>query len=336
MSTPIVYQSTDVGAPVFIPNDQSTWLALIKQCLVYGYTGKAAAGWNLAYEDTVAHTLVLQQGSGNGRYLWLGSPGVAAGYGYDANRYVIAQSYIYMTGINTGTGQWPGAANVNAWNFASSYNYNQSTPQDWILVATSKFFLIYIFATQAWSPPQGIPRPCFFFGDFKSNLSGDQYNTILNGYNTSNGAGGSTPTTGVAGDLFPFAWNWNTTAPNTMLWLAGPYYQQLGIPTSARLMPENFATSGSYAGNGLEFFPDFVTNELHIGQLQVQEFWNGTCSFRGKLPGIFVPSFSPEHANGTIINGEGSLAGHSFLVVSNQQHYANTPVLYIQLDNWND
>ena len=337
MSIPVVYSSTDAGAPTFIPDDQTTWLALIKQCLVYGYTGKAAAGWTLAYEDTVAHTLVLQQGTGNKRYLWLGSPGYINNGGAQDIRYLVAQSYLYMTGINSGTGMYPGVNNTNWWSFANQYNATSTVSQKWVIVATSKFFLVYLYPTQTWSGDGYKPKIVYMFGDFKSNVNGDTYNTILTGYSAALGGYNGCFTQGTNTDMSPFNWGvGSTTPPNGAAWLAGPYYQQLGILTSPRIYAENTIEAGTYPGNGQNFFPDFCSNQLKLSGLKIQEFWNGTMSARGTLPGIYVSCFSPEHLDGTVISGTGDLAGNSFLVLNNPYGGYTWPVLYIQLTSWND
>lgn len=336
MSVPIVYSSKDVGAPSFIPSDTSTWRALIKQCLVYGYSSKAAAGWTLAYEDNVAGTTVLQQGTGNKRFLWMGNAGLSNYNNYQANRSLQTKSYNYMTDINTGTGMWPPQGVYNSWSLASSYDTATTTPLDWVIVATSNFVLVYTFMVQAWSPPNYISKTAYIFGDFKSTVAGDTYNTILTGYEAALGAGYNYPISNDPTDVFPFTYSVNKSAgTSAYIWLAGPYYQQAGTPIVGRLITDNLAQTGAYQGAGVNNFPDFCTNGLFLSNIQVQEFWNGTSSVRGNLPGFYAPCFDPTHSNGTIVTGTGDLAGKSFLVVQNPNtNFQYSVPLYILLNDW--
>ena len=341
MSVPNIYSSTDAGAPTFIPNDSTTWLPLLKACLVNGYTGKPGAGWTIAYEDDVAQTLVLRQGSGNQRYLWLGNPGYSASNTYIAMRYFQAVSYLYMSDINDGTGMWPTAANQNVWSMASSYNAQSGTALQWRVFASNKFFLIYIYPTQSYTT-NVYPKQVFFFGDFPSTVQNDTYNTILNGYNISSTSYSWNLGNGSS-DNFPFSnYGAYTSAPGQALWVAGPYYQQLGLPQPVRFNPRNLAlvgngysASGSANTTGVNFFPDFCTNGLYLSQLDIHEYWNSTASIRGTLPGIFAPCFNTVHADGTIVEGTGDLAGHQFMSVNNLAHFPSA-TLYIQVDEWND
>lgn len=339
MSVPKIYRSTDTDAPVFIPNDTTTWQALLKQCLVYGYTDRDPAGWSIAYEDDVAQTLVLKQGGGNQRYLWLGSPGLIGASGNTQSiRYLTVQSYLYMTDINTGTGMFPGVANTNIWSFANQQNSGSAVAQDWTIVATDKFFLVYLNPTSAWSGDGYKPKIIYFFGDFKSNVTNDTYNTILSGYGTStNGGYTCCFSDNALSDMSPFTWSeGSTTSPNSGAWMAGPFYQQLGFPTSPRFYPENYIAAGQYPGNGQNYFPDFCSNELNLSKIRVQEFWSGKMSARGTLPGIWLSCFSPEHPDGTIVAGTGDLTGSSFFVLNSPINNYTWPVLYIQLDSWDD
>jgi hypothetical protein len=67
--TVTIYKSTDANAPA-LPSSSAespAWLMnLLKACLVDGYTGKAAAGWALDYQDTTTGKERIGLSNGNG------------------------------------------------------------------------------------------------------------------------------------------------------------------------------------------------------------------------------------------------------------------------------
>lgn len=46
-----VYRSTDAGAPV-LSNSNGSLIAVLKACLVDGYSSKASAGWTAPFTGT--------------------------------------------------------------------------------------------------------------------------------------------------------------------------------------------------------------------------------------------------------------------------------------------
>ena len=69
MAAPIVYKSTDSGAPT-LNGTKGTLITVLKACLVNGYGAKAGAGWTIALEDAANYKIIFRNDSttGTGRY----------------------------------------------------------------------------------------------------------------------------------------------------------------------------------------------------------------------------------------------------------------------------
>ncbi len=69
MAAPIVYKSTDAGAPT-LDGNKGSLITVLKACLVNGYGAKAGAGWTIALEDAANYKIIFRNNSttGSGRY----------------------------------------------------------------------------------------------------------------------------------------------------------------------------------------------------------------------------------------------------------------------------
>jgi hypothetical protein len=147
MSVPVVYRSTDSGAPV-ITTALGAMVTLLDACLVNGYGSKPAAGWAKSFTGT--NGAVYRAPAGNRHYV-----SVDAKY----TSYSEQKGWITATDFLVGTGV-----------FGVAYWRHSST---WVLVADDKS-LIYI-AAPLGSPTMGL------WGDIFSLLPGDAYATLLVG-----------------------------------------------------------------------------------------------------------------------------------------------------------
>lgn len=329
MSTPTVYSSTDTSAPTLTFNSQSTWISVLKACLVNGYGSKPGAGWSVAFEDVPSTSIVLKQGGGNHSYLQLSNPTSAPSI-----TFLTAYSFRNMTSITEGLGQTPPKSVMNYWSFAAAGDYNSSATASWRVFADDKFFIIIVYA-QNKAGLGLFPKTIYFFGDFTSNVSGDAYNTILNGYSLH----GSSDTGAVCvisnQESFPFSNNFSNTY-SAGLSLAGPFYQMSDMPTfSSLVFADHRAIQGqNIIGQGALQYPDAATNKAGLSPILIMENFQGSQTTRGTLNGIFAPLFSTTVPDGTIITGTGDLGGHSFMCINNRTLDAFYPQLFIQTDEW--
>ena len=151
--TVTVYKSTDASAPVLTPQPGSV-IALLDACLVNGYGAKSAAGWTKPFSGTNA--ACYKQGSGNNMYLQVDNTvGTNAG----------VRGYETMAGVSTGTGAFPQVAStpVLGWWVHSAVN---ATATDWIIVATSAAF--YIWMNYGQTASVFTNSQLYFFGDIVS------------------------------------------------------------------------------------------------------------------------------------------------------------------------
>lgn len=125
-----VYRSTDTGAP---KNDGTANCVstILKACLVTGYGTKAAAGWQMAFEDVANGIKVIKPPK-------TAEPEFFLRLSADTGKQVVTQVYSSMTDINTGDlrlqcgTQFKYAANVHS--------------DKWLLLATKMGF--WFFSTE--------------------------------------------------------------------------------------------------------------------------------------------------------------------------------------------
>lgn len=138
----IVYHRDQPGSPQYpfhtTAGNQAEWdafLAIIKGCLIYGYGGRPAAGWELVHE--VASYLVLRNGSKSSYVCF-----------YRASSQVTVSVAATYTGVSGGlivgdgvkTGKTANNSIPHKFSIRAISNYTQTT--SWYLVADEKTFVL--------------------------------------------------------------------------------------------------------------------------------------------------------------------------------------------------
>lgn len=126
MATPMIYKSSDAGAPLLTTGQAYT---VLKQCLVTGYGAKAGAGWTLAFDDSVNKKAVFKNVHGD----------CALRVDSGANTsYSTIQAADDFSDIDTPIGGlWQGSALLALGNFVTSGN------RPWMVFATGELVIFY-------------------------------------------------------------------------------------------------------------------------------------------------------------------------------------------------
>lgn len=153
-----IYTSDDSGSPVI--TDAFSLADAIKACLVDGYTGHAAAGWAIPFENATYR--VFRPNAGNRYFLQVGKATAQQGQ---------VRGYSSMSAVTTGVDPFP--ATINA-NFNSYWETGPgTTPKPWVIAADSRTMHIFIDSALG-----GI-YVWFTFGDIFSFKPGDAHGVAM-------------------------------------------------------------------------------------------------------------------------------------------------------------
>lgn len=284
-----VYYSTDPGAPVY-SGSAGALIALLKDCLVDGYGAKAAAGWTQPFTGT--NLAVFRPSAGNRRYLRVDdtAAAVARVRGFEA-----------MTGISTGTGEFPLDGQLSGGGYLLKSNAT-TDPRGWVLAADEKrFWFISAFgsSTIEGSAVQGMGM---FYGDIISAKAGDAYGTLLIAGSTTTSAGSQIGS--LSGAL---------SAATAGGFLARSYTQAGGSVPAGRHTDYAKASGVPTMGTAGSVYPDPVTGGILIAPLFAHE--STAQVVRGVIPGGWCPLHNLPGSPGDRFQGTGALAGREFLLV---------------------
>ena len=175
------YFSTDASAPV-LDGTAGSVLNVLDACLVNGYGSRVAAGWSSPFTGT------------NKRVYRNASPGGSPGEGTQfylrvddtGNVTALARGYTSMSDVDTGSGAFPTTGQVGGSGVTLRKSSAASaTTRPWGLIANEKFFIL-IAMTDSTVVGEANSADCsFLFGDFRSYLTADAYNSLIVGSSTS-------------------------------------------------------------------------------------------------------------------------------------------------------
>lgn len=286
--TVTVYKSTDSSAPVH-SNAAGGLLTLLDAILVNGYgTGpgaKAAQGWTIDYTGTNLRS--YRAATGNRMTLGVDDTG--------ANNSRL-RGFESMTAagvaIASGTGPFPTDTQMNGGNY---FFKGFATGKTWLAVGNGK--LIHLFIRDSSNSWMG-----FSFGEFRSLVPGDNYNTILLAENGANSSGSGY--TGIQGI--------NTGSSNQHY--PRPHGQ---VGTSVESGKSVWGpNSGVALGGSNQLVYPSPGGLLYLCPVALNE--GSTGLIRGTLPGIWSPQYSPGligAAELDTVSGTGNLAGRTFIYV---------------------
>lgn len=293
-----VYRSSDASAPV-LSGQAGALAALFHACLVTGYGAAVAAGW--AREFTATNKAVFRAATGNRLRLRIDDTGTN-----DAR----AIGYEVMTDVDTGTGAFPTNGQVSGGLYIRKSNTADNTSRPWVLVATETcFYFLPDSGGTDWliQPTAGNISGQFFFGEVLSFKSGDAYNTLIIG----------SESTGTSQCRLASAVQQSTITPAGLVghYMARPYYQSAGAFQTNKWPAMSFYAQTTMGSAGTQY-PDPVSGALHLSPVYLVELGPGSGGYlRGILRGLWcsVHPFPGNH--GDQFSGSGEMAGKTFLSV---------------------
>lgn len=189
-----VYRWDDASAPQLkatsdMSDMQGQFLAILDACLVNGYGDKTSLGWNLSYSATNKRVYQIPAG------MFLR---VEEGVTFWSARGVKVCGYEQMIDIDNGIGKFPTSAiinnqnniNIAGENFAWMYAVNDSqitSTRRWVICGDEKAFWVWIDMVSISSYWSSNFKPMYFFGEYVSDFTNDEYATLLSSIDISNG-----------------------------------------------------------------------------------------------------------------------------------------------------
>ena len=312
MTTVTVYRSSDASAPS-LTGQAGGLITVLDACLVNGYGSQANAGWTKSFSGTNKAAYRNSATDGTGFYLHIDDTGTN-----NTAKEALMTGFETMSVIDTGTGQFPTAAQVNL--FAGSVTGGvvcrksttaDSTVRNWTLVADDTVFYFFAETGDVTNP---VAAYSFSFGDIFSYKSSDAYRCHINGRaqannsNTTNDVWGTVvnPSSGTslatqqAGHYMPRTW----TAVGGSI--------QVGKHSDAFKL--GVGTNNSSYGYGAAVtylpYPNGPDGGLYLAPVWIHH----TNAVRGYFKGLWCPChYLPLNHNDTY-SGTGNLAGKSFVV----------------------
>jgi hypothetical protein len=203
-----------------------------------------------------------------------------------------------MTDINTGTGDFPTAAQVSGGLYLPKSS--AATAREWYAVATDRDIYFWVNYSGTSSA-----AAFWFWGDITSYKSGDAYHTAFIAATAAASAAGN----GVG----------SSNVGSMVSALAGNYiarsYAQSGTSVTAGKHGNTTAmkVDASFGGAG-ETYPSPVTGGLLYTPIYVTEA--AAVVTRGKLPGVLAPLHLTPLTHADTFTGTGDYAGKTFLVLN--------------------
>lgn len=304
------YFSNDAGSPGNLSTGTAgSFIALLDACLVNGYGSKASAGW---VKHTVSATVaVYEPGAGFPKKFLRVSHALGQGArvrGYDTLDDALAgtESLAWPTDSQAGSG--------GLYPVPSAYTYI------WWLAADEQTFYFGGLETSVGSsfsaiPPASNVHASLGFGQFKTYFPGDTNNWFIFGGPTSGALTGTLQTHSLTGHY---------TSRNALGDAPPPSFSKhyLGLQNQVGHL------------NGYSY-PDAHTGKIRLqSRVRVLESVAGSILWRGELPGLAFPISSAAGRYFQQIDGEGALAGRSWLVVPVGRSGGGTSLWAIDQGTW--
>ncbi len=311
------YSSSDAGAPALRGATPGDFINLLTKCLVDGYGSKAAAGWTKPF--TATNVAVFKTGAGsNGFHLRVDDTATNS-----SNRAARITCYESMSGISTGTGQFPtDLQQSGGLKWYTHYSGDPANARQWFIVADEAFMVLLIqtFPEQLAGSPNYY-RECYWFGDLVPTGAADAYATVVMGkpYNSS-------PNTS---DSFPLN-SESISSAGSGHYIARSYTGLGGALNVGKFHDYVKSGTSGWGASGALPFPHGPDGALLLSQVWVSEPGStSACAIRGTLPGIWAP-LQYVLNTGDAFSGQGDLAGRSFF---GWRHYDNRVVIETS-DTW--
>ncbi|CAN5813834.1 hypothetical protein BH20PSE1_BH20PSE1_01000 [soil metagenome] len=269
---------------------------------------QASAGWAKEFSGTNLAAYRPPAG-GNRLRLRIDDTGTTNGRGV---------GYETMSDVNTGTGDFPTAAQISGGLYWPKSNTADATARPWIIAATDRLIIMHVSSS---SIANATNASICVFGDIKSFKSGDAYSTI-------HIAG--TITTTTASNILSLV---STSLGNTA---SGHYisrsYTQLGTSLnvgkhidSAKAM--STVSIGSVTSTLV--YPNGPDGGLYMSSIWIHEI--SGPHVRGTIPGLWAPLHNKPLEHLDTVSGTGALAGKTFQAL---KMYNGSECLLELSDTW--
>lgn len=312
-----VYRSTDSSAPV-LTGQNGKLTDLLDAVLVNGYGSQTAAGWTIAQTTTNKRGYRNSATDGTGFHVWIDDAGPGAGAAKEAR----ATGFETMSGLGTGTGQFPAVGQA-----VTSTTPNQclvirksstadATARAWTIVADNTVFYLFVESGDLTAPLAAFP---FVFGDFFSYKTSDAYRCIIIGRTIEN-------TFSTANEVLS-----TLLAPSTALILGtvmtGHFVARAyaGVGSSKNvgkhtdqtaIHPTSLFASGTGSGIGIQYnvqpnmrFPNGPDGGLYVAPIWLHEDYTR----RGYLKGLWAPLQDRPLNHNDSYTGTGAMTGKTLI-----------------------
>lgn len=274
-----------------------------------GTDSKASLGWSKPYTGASWLQADYKQLAGCGFYLQVddtgpGSGGVreSRGFGFET-----------LTAYNTGTGQFPTAAQSGAGVAVRKSSTLDNVARPWVLLGDDRTFYLFTYTGDSAGFAHGAA-----FGDFYSFVSGDLYKCLL--------MTGSTEGTSATSTAFGQIHQAISGANLTSHWLPRNYGGAGGSTAFIKLGDGGLvpfsSTTSALAMNGVVGFPNPADGGLYVAPLRMMDgsspgtSLSGTFDLRGRCRGLYhLPHADGSFADGDSFSGAGDYASRNFQVV---------------------
>lgn len=284
-----VYYSTDGSAPT-LNQSPGSLIGILDACLLNGYGSKSAAGWDKAFTGT--NVAAYRAPAGNRHYLRVDDTptGSARWQGYES-----------MTDVDTGTGPFPTSAQLSGGVYI--YHGANTSPHHWMLLASDKFFYLFVVPGNVQMPAASYCYGCAF-GDIISYKSGDAYHTIL--------AGG--PAAPAQSNVFGLGNIFSGAGASSQGHYMARSHTQIGaaIGVGKTADQSRGVSNGIFASGSITPYPDPITGGMLMSVVPVME----SVGARGHMPGLWQPLHATPASPLDTFTGTGTLAGKTFQIVN--------------------
>lgn len=233
-----------------------------------------------------------------------------------------------MTDVDTGTGPFPTVAQ-----YANGMSYYKSSTTDatarpWVVITNGSMVYLRI-QTNATTTPQ---MYWAWFGDFPSERSGDEFNTII--------AGGRATTLDQNNVFAGMSIN-AAGAGEPQAFLPRPFNQVGSAIIAVKYADVGFTRAGTSWGNtmglaGISPFPAPINAGVYLTPVYILESSGNTYTgapIRGVAPGLWAPCHQKPFLDLETFVGTGALAGKTFIALDANQNSSGQAILEIS-DTW--
>lgn len=270
------------------------------------------SGWTRPFPK-VGNVCVYRQptAGANGRYLRVDDNAVA-----NISRVI---GYETMSSLSSGAGGFPTETQFAGGLYAGKSASSDAVERQWKMYCNGSmvYLVINVASAADWGTSQILA-----FGDYPSNTSGDQFNTLI--------IAGTSPTT--SSSTFQALVTALITAQNGHF--SARSFSQIGTSVALNKGADNYFGAGqANMGASGAPYPCPVDGGLYVSAVRIGEIASPAANSvpRGILPGVYNPLHARPMADGDIWVPAGDLTGKTFEAVNSQ---SQSQILFEISDTW--